>query len=112
VILSVLRDFGIEGKKDLSNRGVWAEDDKIASIGVAIKRWVSFHGIALNYATDLKYFELINPCGLEGVKMTSMERILGRNIPRDKLVGRICFHFKQTFKEDWEEKGLKELIAN
>jgi lipoate-protein ligase B len=112
VILSVLRDFGIEGKKDLSNRGVWAEGDKIASIGVAIKRWVSFHGIALNYATDLKYFELINPCGLEGVKMTSMERILGRNIPRDKLVERICFHFKQTFKGDWEEKGLKELIAN
>jgi lipoate-protein ligase B len=112
VILSVLRDFGIEGKKDLSNRGVWAEDDKIASIGVAIKRWVSFHGIALNYATDLKYFELINPCGLEGAKMTSIEKILGRNIPRDKLVERICFHFKQTFKGDWEEKELKELIAN
>ncbi|MCJ7705891.1 MAG: lipoyl(octanoyl) transferase LipB, partial [Desulfobacterales bacterium] len=51
VILSVLRDFGIEGKRDLSNRGVWAEGEKIASIGVAIKRWVSFHGIALNYAT-------------------------------------------------------------
>ena len=112
VILSVLRDFGIEGKRDLSNRGVWAEGEKIASIGVAIKRWVSFHGIALNYATDLKYFELINPCGLEGVKITSMERMLGRNIPRDKLVERICFHFKQTFKGDWEEKGLKELIAN
>jgi len=112
VILSVLRDFGIEGKKDLSNRGVWAEGDKIASIGVAIKRWVSFHGIALNYATDLKYFELINPCGLEGAKITSMERILGRNIPRDKLVERICFHFKKTFQRDWEEKGLKELIAN
>ena len=112
VILSVLRDFGIEGKKDLSNRGVWAEGDKIASIGVAIKRWVSFHGIALNYATDLKYFELINPCGLEGAKITSMERILGRNIPRDKLVERICFHFKQTFKGDWEEKRLEELIAN
>lgn len=112
VILSVLRDFGIEGKKDLSNRGVWAEGDKIASIGVAIKRWVSFHGIALNYATDLKYFELINPCGLEGAKITSIEKILGRNIPRNKLVERICFHFKQTFKRDWEEKGLKELIAN
>jgi len=40
------------------------ESDKIASIGVAIKRWVSFHGLALNYETDLKYFDLINPCGL------------------------------------------------
>ena len=112
VILSVLRDFGIEGERDSSNRGVWVNGEKIASIGVAIKRWVSFHGIALNYATDLKYFELINPCGLEGAKMTSIEKILGRNIPRDKLVERICFHFKQTFKGDWEEKELKELIAN
>ncbi|MDP2969965.1 MAG: lipoyl(octanoyl) transferase LipB [Deltaproteobacteria bacterium] len=109
VILSVLRDFGIEGKKDLSNRGVWAEDDKIASIGVAIKRWVSFHGIALNYATDLKYFELINPCGLEGVKMTSMERILGKKISRERLFDRIASHFLQVFQRDWEEKKLEDL---
>ena len=112
VILSVLRDFGIEGKKDSSNRGVWAEGDKIASIGIAIKRWVSFHGIALNYATDLKYFELINPCGLEGVQMTSMEKILRKKISKDRLTERVCFHFKKTFRRDWEEKGLKELIAN
>ena len=112
VILSGLRDFGIEGKKDLSNRGVWAEGDKIASIGVAIKRWVSFHGIALNYATDLKYFELINPCGLEGAKMTSMERILRKKISKDRLTEKVCFHFKKIFQRDWEEKGLKELIAN
>ncbi|MBS3921496.1 MAG: lipoyl(octanoyl) transferase LipB [Deltaproteobacteria bacterium] len=109
VILSVLRDFGIEGKRDLSNRGVWAGGDKIASIGVAIKRWVSFHGIALNYATDLKYFELINPCGLKGKKMTSMEKILRRNVPRDRLIERIIFHFKEIFKRNWLEKGLKEI---
>ncbi len=109
VILSVLRDFGIEGKKDLSNRGVWAEDDKIASIGVAIKRWVSFHGIALNYATDLKYFELINPCGLEGAKMTSMERILRKKISKDRLTEKVCFHLKKIFQRDWEEKKLEDL---
>jgi lipoate-protein ligase B len=79
---------------------------------VAIKRWVSFHGIALNYATDLKYFELINPCGLEGVKMTSMERILRKKISKDRLTEKVCFHFKKIFQRDWEEKGLKELIAN
>ena len=112
VILSVLRDFGIEGERDSSNRGVWVNGEKIASIGVAIKRWVSFHGIALNYATDLKYFELINPCGLEGVKMTSMERILRKKISKDRLTEKVCFHFKKIFQRDWEEKGLKELIAN
>lgn len=109
VILSVLRDFGIEGRRDSSNRGVWAGGDKIASIGVAIKRWVSLHGLALNYATDLKYFDLINPCGLKKVKITSMEKSLGKNIPRDQLVEKICFHFQQTFRRNWEEKRLEDL---
>jgi lipoate-protein ligase B len=90
VILRVLNDFGIEGKRDASNRGVWVGREKIASIGVAIKRWVSFHGFALNYDTDLKYFDLIHPCGLEGVKMTSMGEVLGRKISRNDVFEKIC----------------------
>jgi len=110
VVLHVLTDFGIEGRRDPSNRGVWVEGEKIASVGVAIKRWVSFHGIALNYQTDLKYFDLINPCGLEGKKMTTMEKILGKKVSRESLSEKIIFHFKKVFKEGWEEKELKELI--
>jgi len=110
VILNVLKDFGIEGKRDSSNRGVWVNGDKIASIGIAIKRWVSFHGFSLNYATDLKYFDLMNPCGLVGKKMTTLERILGTEISREQLVERICFHFKQIFERHWEEKRLEELM--
>ena len=112
VILHVLKDFGIEGRRDPSNRGVWVNGEKIASIGVAIKRWVSFHGFSLNYETDLKYFELINPCGLERKKMTSMAKILGRDISRENLKDKICFHFERIFQRDWEVKGLNELIAN
>jgi lipoate-protein ligase B len=111
VILHVLRDFGIEGNRDPSNRGVWVNGDKIASIGVAIKRWVSFHGFALNYDTDLKYFNLINPCGLVGQKMTTMGEILGTRISRKTLSERIIFHFKEIFKKSWEEKEINELIA-
>ena len=110
VILHVLKDFGIEGRRDPSNRGVWVDCDKIASIGVAIKRWVSFHGFALNYETDLKYFDLINPCGLVGTRMTTMSKILGTRVSRESLAERIRFHFKQIFKRDWVEKELKELI--
>jgi lipoate-protein ligase B len=109
VILRVLRDFGIEGRRDPSNRGVWVNGEKIASIGVAIKRWVSFHGFSLNYETDLKYFELINPCGLKEKKMTSLKNILGVNVPRDRLAERVCFYFKQIFPRDWEAKSLTEL---
>ena len=112
IILYVLKDFGIEGRRDPSNRGVWVDSDKIASIGVAIKRWVTLHGFSLNYETDLKYFDLINPCGLVGQKMTTMTKILGKRISRESLYERISFHFKEVFKKEWEAKNLEELIAN
>jgi lipoate-protein ligase B len=112
VVLRVLRDFGIEGRRDPLNRGVWVEREKIASLGVAIKRWVSFHGFALNYETDLKYYDLINPCGLKGKKVTSMAEILGSKISRERLSERILFHFKEVFRRDWEAKNLEELIAD
>lgn len=110
VILRVLQDFGIEGKRDALNRGVWVDREKIASIGVAIKRWVSFHGFALNYDTDLKYFDLIHPCGLKGIRMTSMGKVLGRKIPPKDLTEKICFRFKQVFEREWEEKELEEIL--
>jgi lipoate-protein ligase B len=110
VILHVLKEFGIEGRRDPPNRGVWVESDKIASIGVAIKRWVSFHGFALNYETDLKYFDLINPCGLVGQKMTTMGKILGTKISRNDLSQKIIFHFQEVFKKEWEKKNLEEIL--
>jgi lipoate-protein ligase B len=110
IIIRILRDFNIKGERDPSNRGVWVNGDKIASLGVAIKRWVSFHGFALNYATDLRYFDLIHPCGLVGKKMTTMVKILGREISRDSLIERICFHFQQVFGREWEEKKLDDVI--
>ncbi|NWG04566.1 MAG: lipoyl(octanoyl) transferase LipB [Syntrophaceae bacterium] len=110
VILRVLKDFKIEGARDPLTRGVWVNGEKIASVGVAIKRWVSFHGFSLNYETDLKYFELINPCGLEGKKMTSIEKILGIKISRNELAQRLSIHFKEIFQRNWEEKRLQELI--
>jgi lipoyl(octanoyl) transferase len=110
VILRVLKDFGIKGRRDPVNRGVWVNGKKIASVGVAIKRWVTFHGLSLNYETNLKYFELINPCGLEGRKMTSMGKILGTEISREQLVESIGFHFKKIFERDWQEKDLSEIF--
>lgn len=110
VILHVLEDFGIFGRKDPNKRGVWVNEEKIASVGVAVKQWVSFHGFSLNYETDLKYFEFINPCGLKGVKMTSMEKILKRGISREELFKRIHFHFTEVFKREWEVKRLEELM--
>jgi lipoate-protein ligase B len=109
LILRVLADFGIEGRREPGNRGVWAGPDKIASIGITVKRWVAFHGFALNYATELNYFDLINPCGLVGTKVTSMERVLGKPVPREALAGRIVERVKEIFPRNWQEKKPEEI---
>ncbi len=109
VLIRALRDFGIEGSRDFRNRGVWVRDKKIASIGIAIQRWVSFHGFALNYRTELQYFDWIYPCGLQGVKMTSIREILGKEISRDRVVERVSFHFKEIFQRAWEQKTIEEI---
>ena len=112
IVLRVLGNFGIEGRRDPMYRGVWVGEEKIASVGVAIKRRVSLHGIALNYETDLKYFDLINPCGLEGKKMTSIAKVLGKRILRESLIKRLSLNFRGVFKGEWERKDVQELIAD
>ena len=110
VIIRALSDFGISGNRDPLNRGVWVDQQKIASVGVAVKRWVSLHGLALNYETDLTYFDLINPCGLQGIRMTSMAKALGTNVSRDRLYQRVHFRFEQVFERRLEEKRLEEIL--
>jgi lipoyl(octanoyl) transferase len=71
-LIEALRTFGIRGDRSDLNRGVWVDGAKIAAIGVRISRGVTTHGFALNVNTDLSYFEHIVPCGLPGVRVTSM----------------------------------------
>jgi lipoyl(octanoyl) transferase len=78
VLMRVLRGYGIEGRRVPGYTGAWVEDRKIASIGVHVTRWVTFHGFALNVSTDLMDFDLIVPCGIEAVKMTSLESETGQ----------------------------------
>lgn len=80
VIISTLFEFGISGKRRQFLTGVWVENRKIASIGIAIKKWVTFHGLSINVKkNDLGNFSLIRPCGMD-VEMTSMESVLGSEI--------------------------------
>lgn len=68
--------FGIEAGANPPHTGLWVGDRKIASIGIAVRRWVAYHGVALNVSNDLSFFKLIVPCGLRGVQMTSMAELL------------------------------------
>ncbi len=69
-------NWGIDAGTDPANRGVWLDGDKLGSIGITVRRGVSFHGLALNVNTDMEPFGWINPCGLNKVRMTSFERHL------------------------------------
>ncbi|MGB3087506.1 MAG: lipoyl(octanoyl) transferase LipB [Phycisphaerae bacterium] len=81
VLIRLLGCFGVEGRRREGLTGVWVGEEKIASIGVAVRRWVTYHGFALNVATNLSHFDLIVPCGIRGVGVTSLERLLGRAVP-------------------------------
>ena len=76
-LIDALATLGIPGQRSQGQTGVWVGSRKIASIGVHVKKWITFHGFALNITTDLKYFDLIVPCGIDGVEITSIERELG-----------------------------------
>ena len=76
VLIVALREFGIEAERNVGYTGVWTGGRKIASIGVHAKLWVTWHGFALNVTTELSAFDLIIPCGIPGVVMTSLAREL------------------------------------
>jgi len=78
-LIKALAKLGIVAGANPGLTGVWTSGRKIASIGIHVKQWVTFHGFALNVSTDLSYFDLIVPCGIRGVVMTSVSRELGRS---------------------------------
>lgn len=97
VILETLSDYGIAGEQKSEFRGVWIGNEKIASIGLAVRKGVTYHGLALNYAPDLSHFDLITPCGIPDVRMTSMERLLARRVDPKKLRHTMATHFSEIF---------------
>ena len=76
-LIRTLGEYGIPGERSTGYTGVWTQGRKIASIGVHAREWVTWHGFALNVTTDLSYFDLIVPCGIVGVEMTSIEKETG-----------------------------------
>lgn len=79
-IIGTLKEFDLEGGHRQGMRGVWVGDQKIASIGLAVKKWISYHGIALNVSPDMSFFNGITPCGLNDIKMVSMQGLLKNTV--------------------------------
>ncbi len=104
VVLRALHRFGITGARDRSATGVWVEGAKICAMGVHISRWVTTHGFALNWTTDLRFFEYIVPCGLRR-PVTSMEK-LGVRAERGAVLDALAAAFAEVF--EYEPAGLGE----
>lgn len=96
VVIDLLKEFDILADSIDGQRGVWAGRDKIASIGIGVRKWVSYHGIGLNVNTDLALFRMIRPCGLD-VRMTSMEKLKGAQVDMRAVKEKIVRHFYQKF---------------
>ncbi len=96
-LIGALESLGIRAERNPGYTGVWTKGRKIASIGIHVKQWVTWHGFALNVATDLAEFQRIVPCGIPGVVMTSVERETGDG-NWDKAVRAVVEGFAVTFE--------------
>lgn len=83
--IRTLAGLGIEARRREGLTGVWVGDKKIQSLGIAVRRWVTWHGLALNVSTDLAQFQAFHPCGLDGRVMTSVEEVTGTPVDDDRV---------------------------
>jgi lipoate-protein ligase B len=96
-LIGALAGFDLTGRAIPGKAGVWIGDRKIASLGISLRRWVTFHGFALNVSIDLAGFQAIRPCGEEPGIMTSVEVEVGRQVAMDVVRERVVKEFARVF---------------
>jgi lipoate-protein ligase B len=97
--IRLLATYGVRGERRPGTPGVWAGDAKIASVGVFVSRWVTLHGIAINVCPKLAHFDLIDPCGLVGMRMTSLAQELDREVPLAEAEERYVDAFADALRQ-------------
>jgi lipoyl(octanoyl) transferase len=107
-------EFGIVAERIAGKTGIWVRagnsEEKLAAIGVHISRWVTSHGFAYNVSTDLRYFDLIVPCGIAACKTTSLEKLLGRSVEEKEVAPRIAKHLGELFELEMKASSKTELL--
>lgn len=102
-------DWGITATRDPRNRGVWVDNKKIGSIGIAVRRGIVFHGMALNVDLSLRPFSWINPCGLEGIDMTTMNREGKKPAAVSEVKAVLKKHFEDIFSLTFHDITINDL---
>lgn len=97
VISLTIKAYGIDADKDSGPTGVWAKGEKLGFIGIGLSNWITYHGISLNANVDLRYFSMIRPCGIEGVTVTSMEKLMRRHVDIDSVKRLMVENFCEVF---------------
>ncbi|OPY58254.1 MAG: Octanoyltransferase [Pelotomaculum sp. PtaU1.Bin035] len=97
VFIRVLAEYGVEAGRLDRYPGVWASYDKICAVGIGVSNWVSYHGWAFNINPDMKYFSFIIHCGIRDKGVTSLARLLGRDVPDCEIVKAVAGHFGDVF---------------
>lgn len=103
VIIRTIAEYGIISGRSQGETGVWLDADiphkarKICALGVRTSRWITMHGFALNVNTDLEYFNLIIPCGIQNKQVTTMQKELGKEIDMKVVEEKIKYHFQEVF---------------
>jgi lipoyl(octanoyl) transferase len=113
VMIRITGDFGVAAKRVEDQHGAWIDtpegEKKIGALGVHLSRWVTSHGLAYNVSTDLRYFDLIVPCGIAGKGVTSLECAVGRSFPMEEVNDRLVSHFSVVFNRQTESIGRERL---
>jgi lipoyl(octanoyl) transferase len=97
--IELLRRFNLNCGVRKGYPGIWIDERKIASIGVQVKKWVTFHGMAINIVNDLRIFDAIVPCGLKDVVMTSLEKETGQRPDMDRVKTEMTQICRESFRK-------------
>ena len=108
-------DFRVTAYRVPGKTGIWVQDgpseEKLAAIGVHISRWVTSHGFAYNVSSDLRYFDLIVPCGIPDRKATSLEKLLSRTVSLNEVKPRLSHHLADLLSLDPRPTPLDALLS-
>jgi lipoyl(octanoyl) transferase len=112
VLVRTAADFGVTAEpRGGEHVGVWVGRDKLAAIGIRISRWVTMHGFAFNVTTDLQYFQLIVPCGIQGRGVTSLQQITGKQFAVTEVAERVTYHFGEVFNRSMSVVSRSSPVA-
>jgi lipoate-protein ligase B len=97
LLIRTVAEFGVQAKRDEGFTGVWVGEEKIAALGIKVSRWVTMHGFALNVNTDLSYFDRIIPCGIFHKGVSSLQQLVGHELPLADVIDALIKQFQTVF---------------